>query len=261
MPTSTLKISIITVSFQSEATIQDTLESVNEQTHPFVEHVIIDAASNDGTLEKVKKYGDRVSSVLSEKDKGIFDAYNKGLKVADGDIIGILNSDDYYTSPYVLEHVAQIFETEDVDAMYADLIYVDEINTAKIVRYWKSKEVELLNFSCGFVPPHPTLFLRREVYERIGGFNPNYRFSGDFEFMLRVFEIHKVRSFYLDEIIVKMRTGGATGGNLTSIKEQNIEILRAFKESKVKIVKYLYFACKVVNRVEQRLRAFFLHTL
>ena len=256
MPTSTLKISIITASFQSGSTIQDTLESVNEQTHPFVEHIIIDGNSSDETLEKVKKYGNRVSNVVSESDKGIFDAYNKGLKIADGDIIGILNSDDYYTSAYVLEHVAQIFETEDVDAVYADLIYVDEINTARVVRYWKSKKVELLNLSCGFIPPHPTLFLRREVYGRVGNFNPNYRFSGDFEFMLRVFEIHKVHSFYLDETIIKMRTGGATGGNLVSIKDQNIEILRAFKENKVEVVKYLYFTCKAINRIKQRLRAF-----
>jgi glycosyltransferase len=249
------KISIITASFQSEATIKDTLESVNIQTYPHIDHIIIDAASKDGTLDLVKAHGKRVVHVTSEPDKGIFDAYNKGLAIVKGDIVGILNSDDFYASPHVIELVMQAFEDSTVDAVYADLVYVDKADTDKIVRYWKSRPYRQGDFTRGFSPAHPTLFLRGTVYERTGGFNPSFRFSGDYEYMLRALHTYGVKSVYLPEIVVRMRTGGATGGSMPFIKKQNLEILRALESQGVRIFKPLFFGRKIIDRLMQRLRA------
>jgi glycosyltransferase involved in cell wall biosynthesis len=253
------KISIITASYGSEATIKDTLESVNIQTYPDIDHIIIDGASRDGTLDLVKLHGKRVAYVTSEPDKGIFDAYNKGLKVADGEIIGILNSDDFYATPHVINHVMRAFEDHTVDAVYADLVYVDKVDTHKIVRHWKSRPYRQGDFARGFSPAHPTLFLRKSVYERTGGFNPVFRLSGDYEYMLRAFCIHGVKSVYLPEIVVRMRTGGATGGAMPFIKKQNLEILQALASHGVSIFKPAFFARKIIDRLMQRLRAPFVH--
>lgn len=251
------KISIITASFRSESTIKDTLESVNIQTYPHIDHIIIDGASNDGTLALVRTYGKRVTNVTSEPDKGIYDAYNKGLAVADGEIIGFLNSDDYYASPYVIEHVMRAFEDQSVDAVYADLVYVDMNNIKKIVRHWRSKAYRKGDFSRGFTPAHPTLFLRRSVYDRTGVFNIQMRLASDYEFMLRAFHTQGVKSVYLPEVVVQMRTGGATGGSFTSIKKQNIEILRALDSQGVRVFTPIFFGRKIVNRLLQHLRAQF----
>lgn len=249
------KIAIITASFCSEATIKDTLESVNVQTYPHIDHIIIDGASTDGTLDMVEAHGKRVVHVTSEPDKGIFDAYNKGLAVAQAEIIGILNSDDFYASAHVIAHVMRAFEDPSVDAVYADLVYVDKDDTDKIVRYWKSRPYRQGDFTRGFSPAHPTLFLRRSVYSRTGGFDPSFRFSGDYEYMLRAFHTHGVKSVYLPEIVVRMRTGGATGGSLPFIKKQNLEILRALDSLGLSIFKPTFFGRKIINRLMQRLRA------
>lgn len=249
------KISIITASFRSESTIQDTLKSVNIQTYPYIDHIIIDGASKDGTLDLVRAHGKRVTYVTSEPDKGIYDAYNKGLAVADGEVIGFLNSDDYYATPYVIEHVMRVFEDQGIDAVYADLVYVDMNNINKIVRHWKSKSYRKGDFSRGFTPAHPTLFLRRSVYERTGIFNLELRLASDYEFMLRAFHTKGVNSVYLPEVLVRMRTGGATGGSLPSIKKQNLEILRALDSQGVRVFKPVFFGRKILNRLLQRLRA------
>jgi glycosyltransferase involved in cell wall biosynthesis len=253
------KISIITASFRSESTIKDTLESVNIQTYPLIDHIIIDGGSKDGTMELVKNYGKRVVHATSEPDKGIFDAYNKGLAVADGEIIGILNSDDFYAAPHVIECVMRVFQNPSVEAVYADLVYVDKDDTSKIVRYWKSRPYRQGDFTRGFSPAHPTLFLRRSVYASTGGFNPDFRFAGDYEYMLRAFHIRGMKSVYLPEIVVRMRTGGATGGSLPFIKKQNMEILRALDSQGVSIFKPTFFVRKIIDRMMQRLRAPFVN--
>ena len=251
------KISIITASFQSESTIKDTLKSVNIQSYPYIDHIIIDGASTDNTLEMVQAYGKRVVHVTSEKDSGIFDAYNKGIKLSKGEIIGILNSDDFYATPDVIECVMHVFTDSSVDAVYADLVYVDKKNTDKVIRVWKSNHYSKNDFVHGFSPPHPTLFLRKSVYERFGNFDPNFRLAGDYEYMLRVFHVHEVKSVYLPRNIIRMRTGGATGGTWTFIKKQNIEILSALNTHKVKIKKIRFFANKIFNRINQYVRAVF----
>ncbi len=251
------KISIITTSFRSELTIRDTLDSVNNQTYPHIDHIIIDGGSKDGTLKLVKAHGKRVVHITSESDKGIFDAYNKGLAVADGEIIGFLNSDDFYATSHVIEHVMSAFEDSSVDAVYADLVYVDKDNTGKIVRHWKSRPYRQGDFARAFTPAHPTLFLRRRVYARTGGFDPAFRYAGDYEYMLRAFHTHKVKSRYLPEIVVKMRNGGTTGGSWPHIKKQNIEILKALSREQVPVSRPGFFARKLADRLMQRVRAKF----
>ncbi|CAB3880994.1 PGL/p-HBAD biosynthesis glycosyltransferase [Achromobacter dolens] len=164
-----MKISIITVVFNGATTIGDTLDSVNDQTYPDVEHVVIDGGSRDNTLDIVKARGRRVGKLVSERDRGIYDAMNKGLKFATGDVIGFLNADDFYVDPAVLEDVAKVFADERVQACYGDLLYVSQEQQDKIVRYWKSSDFVSGAFGRGWVPPHPTFFVRREVYEKLGG--------------------------------------------------------------------------------------------
>lgn len=254
------KISIITASFFSEKTIRDTLESVNRQTYPNIDHVMIDGASSDKTLRIINEVGKRVAHVTSEPDQGIFDAYNKGLAASKGEVIGILNSDDYYANPNVIERVMKAFEDHSVDAVYADLVYVDQKDTSKIVRHWKSRPYKPGDFLRGFSPAHPTLFLRRRVYDKTGGFDPSFRYSGDYEYMLRAFHVHGLKSIYVPEVIVRMRTGGATGGSLPFIKKQNMEILRALESQNVKISKFNFFVRKFFDRLVQRVRVPFLKT-
>jgi glycosyltransferase len=249
------KISIITASFRSELTIQDTLESVNIQSYPHIDHIIIDGASKDGTLALVGAHGKRVTYVTSEPDEGIYDAYNKGLAIADGEVIGFLNSDDYYATPYVIEHVMRVFEDQSIDAVYADLVYVDMNDINKIVRHWRSKPYRKGDFARGFTPAHPTLFLRRSVYDRTGVFNLELRLASDYEFMLRAFHTQGVNSVYLPEVLVRMRTGGATGGTFPSIKKQNLEILMALDSQGVRVFKPVFFGRKILNRLLQRLSA------
>jgi glycosyltransferase involved in cell wall biosynthesis len=249
------KISIITASFRSETTIRDTLESVNQQTYPQIEHIIIDGGSNDRTLDIVKAYGKRVAYIISEPDQGIFDAYNKGLIVATGDIIGILNSDDFYVTPYVIEHIMNVFQDQTIDAVYADLVYVDKKDTNKILRYWRSRPNRKGDISLAFPPAHPTLFLRNSVYKRTGQFNTNYKYAGDYEFMLRAFHTHAIKSAYINEIIIRMRAGGTTGGSLIFIKKQNQEILKALESNNFKIIKSIFFIRKILNRIMQYIRA------
>jgi glycosyltransferase len=249
------KISIITASFNSAKTISDTLDSVNAQTYPEIEHVIIDGASTDKTIEIINSLGRRIAYLISEPDDGIFDAYNKGLKIASGEIIGILNSDDFYATPHIIENIMKVFEDTSVEAVFADLVYVDKVKTSKVVRYWKSRPYKDGDFSRGITPAHPTLFIRQNVYVRTGGFNPSFRFAGDIEFMLRVFHVHGVKSIYLPEIAVCMRTGGATGGSLSSIKKQNGEILNALSSYGVNFSASTFFVYKSVDRLKQFIRA------
>lgn len=251
-----MKISIITAAFNSGSTIADTLKSVSAQTYQNIDHIIIDGASKDNTLVLVKEHGARVSTIVSEPDRGIYDAYNKGIAMATGEIIGMLNSDDLYFSNDVIGRVMKEFENPEIDACYADLVYVDKDDTSKIVRYWKSAKFSKGDFLRGFVPAHPTLFLRREVYQKCGLFNPEYRLAADYEFMLRIFEKHGVSSTYIPELFVRMRTGGATGKNLANILKQNKEILKALHSCNFRVSMVGMLARKVVDRSIQYYRAF-----
>ena len=248
-------VSLITATYCSERTVVDTLRSVNGQTYERIEHLVIDGGSEDNTVQIVRQYGDRVSQIISEPDEGIYDAYNKGLRVTNGEIIGFINSDDYYANDKVIENVVKCFLEYDVDAIYADLVYVESNDSKSPKRYWKTGRVERSHFSKGCPPPHPTLFLRKSVYDSIGHFNTSYRYSGDFEFMLRLFKEEAISKHYLPQVLVHMREGGQTGGNLRSIFRQNQEIFRAMFELEVPFSKFYFVANKMINRFFQRIRA------
>lgn len=223
-----MKISIITATYNSSKTVRDTLESVKTQSYPRVEHIIIDGLSNDDTLEIVKEYK-HVAKIVSEKDKGIYDAMNKGIKNATGEIIGILNSDDIYVDREVINKIAQAFEDASVDAVYGDLKYVQQNDLNKTTRTWRTGAFSKNKFYYGWMPPHPTFFVRKRVYDKVGLFNTGLRSSADYEFMLRVllkFE-HKVK--YIPEVLVKMRTGGMSNATLKNRVRANKEDRKAWE--------------------------------
>lgn len=201
-------ISIITATFNSASTLLDCLSSVASQNIA-AEHLIIDGISTDETLAIAKSHA-HVSKIISEHDTGIYDAMNKGISQATGDIIGILNSDDFYASKDVLSRVARIFEDEAVDSCYGDLVYVDATDTTRITRNWKSGEFNQRSFLWGWMPPHPTFFVRRAVYEKYGIFNLNLGSAADYELMLRLLVKHRISTAYIPEVLVKMRAGGVS---------------------------------------------------
>jgi glycosyltransferase len=200
-------VSIITATYNSAATLQDCLQSVASQTHPSIEHLIIDGASKDETVAVAKAFP-HISTIVSERDGGIYDAMNKGIALAQGEIIGILNSDDFYVDEQVIADVVNLFQSSTCDIVYADLQYVDQLDTQKVVRTWKSGLMHAKSFLFGWMPPHPTLFVRRSVYERFGVFNLDLKSAADYEFMLRVLHKEQCTVAYLPRIIVKMRNGG-----------------------------------------------------
>lgn len=223
-----MKISIITATYNSAATVRDTLEAVRQQDHPDVEHIIVDGQSSDNTLEIVSGFP-HVSKVVSEKDKGIYDAMNKGIGLATGEVIGILNSDDIYTDAAVLSAIAAVFEDPSVKTCYADLQYVHPDNMNRAIRTWKSGPFKKKNFYNGWMPPHPTFFVRKEVYEQIGLFNLDLRSAADYEIMLRILLKHGLNSYYIPRILVKMRVGGMSNASFTNRLRANKEDRLAWK--------------------------------
>lgn len=222
-----MKVSIITPSFNSAATIADTLRSVSEQTYPDIEHIIIDGASKDATLEIVASF-DHVARIISEKDNGIYDAMNKGIQEANGDIIGILNSDDFFADPNVISDIVAKMKEENSDSAYGDLTYVDPVNTHKIDRNWKSGNFNASSFLWGWMPPHPTFFVRKEIYKRYGKFNLELRSAADYEFMLRVLYKNRISTVYIPRVLVRMRSGGNSNASLKNRWKANREDRRAW---------------------------------
>jgi glycosyltransferase len=210
-----IKISIITATYNSAGTVADTLASVASQNYPAIEHLIIDGVSKDETLSIVKQF-DHVSKVISEPDKGIYDAMNKGIRLATGDVVGILNSDDFYAEEGVLSHVAEAFEKTGCDAVYSDLQYVDQHNVKKVVRHWKAGSYKKNAFLWGWMPPHPTFFVRRSLYEQFGNFSLELRTAADYELMLRFIHKHEINLQYIPGVMVKMRDGGASNASITN---------------------------------------------
>lgn len=222
-----MKISLITVCLNSAGHIADALRSVEAQSWPDIEHLVIDGASRDGTLRVVEAHARPWRRVVSEPDRGIYDAMNKGIALARGEIVGFINSDDFYASPDALARVAGVFEDASIDACYADLCYVKRNDIGTVVRYWRSSEFCAGLFAKGWSPPHPTLFVRRRIYERLGGFDLQYRIAADFELMARLIEVHRIRTRYLPAVLVSMRMGGTTNRSMRNIVHQNREIWRA----------------------------------
>lgn len=226
-----MKISVITVCYNAEETVENTILSVLSQDYPNVEYIIIDGASKDGTLEIVERYRDRLAQWVSEPDKGIYDAMNKGIALATGDIIGLLNADDIYAHTGVLSEVAAAMRSESLDAVYADVDYFDGAHPDKAVRHYSSAYFKPSRMAWGFVPAHPTLFLRREIYQKFGYFKTNYRIAGDYDLIARIFKDGTLRYRYLPKVLVRMRLGGASTRSWHSMLRQNTEVIRACHEN------------------------------
>jgi glycosyltransferase len=222
-----MKVSVITATFNSAATLTDTLSSVRDQTYPLVEHLIIDGGSKDNTMEIVAGFP-HIKQICSEKDRGIYDAMNKGVKRATGDIVGILNSDDFYASENVLREVVDTFQQSGCDAVYGDLQYVCKDDVSKVVRYWRSGPYQQGAFKWGWMPPHPSFFVRHTLYDRCGLFNLDMKTAADYELMLRMIHKEGASLQYLPNVLVKMRTGGASNASLASRLKANADDRKAW---------------------------------
>jgi len=223
-----MKISIITVTYNSAATLRDTIESVQNQAYSELEHILVDGASTDGTTGIIQSHA-HIQKWLSERDSGLYDAMNKGLKMADGDIIGILNSDDIYADNNVLKRVAAALADPLIHCVYGDLQYVSSFNTNKIIRTWKAGKFNHKNFLYGWMPPHPTFFVRKEVYDQVGLFNTILKSAADYEIMLRILYRHGYTAAYIPAVLVKMRAGGLSNASVRNRFRANREDAQAWK--------------------------------
>lgn len=247
-----MRISIITVCFNSESTIVDTLRSVSSQSFQEIEHIIIDGGSHDGTIDLVKRHGHRVQKLVTGPDKGIYDAMNKGLVLAIGDYVAYLNSDDFYCDNTVIQQVVAAIQETGSDVIFGDLSYVQRENPKQRVRYWKSRAFKQGSFAKGFPPPHPTFFMKRELLVELGGFDLSYSLASDFDLMFRALEIKKYNSTYLPFEITSMRMGGATNKSIKNIIRQNQEILRCLRFHGVTVSTIGFVFKKIVSRLLQR---------
>lgn len=245
-----MNVSIITVTYNSERTVRDTITSVLSQNFDDIEYIVIDGNSEDSTLDIINEYKDHFKNrllLISEKDKGIYDAMNKGISMASGDIIGILNSDDFYIDNHIISEIIHVFEETSCDAVCGNLYFVNFEKTDKIVRSWKGSAYENGAFARGWHPAHPTFFLKRECYKKFGLYDIKFDISADFELMLRMIEKHKIKIEYLDRFFVKMRTGGESTGSLIRIFQGNINVMRAFKKNRIP-VSYFYPVKRLVPK-------------
>lgn len=222
------KVTIITASYNSAKTIRDTLETVASQDYPDIEHIIVDGLSSDDTLKIVNEFP-HISRVISEKDAGIYDAMNKGIQFSAGDIIGILNSDDFYVSTGVISKVVERMISEETEALYGDLVYIHPEQINRIVRTWVAGKYHPEKFLYGWMPPHPTFFVRRKVYDSLGTFNINLKSAADYELMLRFLFKEKITVSYLPEVLVKMRAGGMSNASFRNRIKANQEDREAWR--------------------------------
>ncbi|MCD6193225.1 MAG: glycosyltransferase [Candidatus Aminicenantes bacterium] len=246
-------VSIITPVLDRKNTIDSAIKSVLGQTYRNIEYLIVDGGSTDGTIEVINKYREKISKFISEKDKGVYDGMNKGIRMASGEIIGILNSDDVYASDNVIEEVVKAMEESNADCCWGDLVYVDARDTNKIIRYWKSSEYEPGKFKKGWMPPHPTFFVRRWVYEKYGRFNLDFPISADYELMLRFLEKYKIKSCYIPQVMVKMRVGGQSNKSIINIIKANIECYKAWKINGLEVDFFRIFL-KPLSKIRQYLK-------
>jgi len=223
-----LKVSIITACLNNASTIESTMQSVFSQDYPNIEYIVIDGVSTDGTLDIIDKYKSKISAFVSEKDKGIYYALNKGLDRATGDVVGFLHADDFYPNKDTISKVVKAFETNNVECVYGDLQYVDRENPAKIVRNWKSEPYYVGIFLKGFMPPHPSFFMKKKWYDAYGKFSTEFTISADYELMLRMLHKHKLSVHYIPEVLTKMRTGGESNKSLSNRIRANKEDRKAY---------------------------------
>lgn len=226
-----MKVSIITVSFNSAKTIADTIESVLSQDFPEIEYIVVDGGSTDGSIDIIRQNENRISQWISEKDQGMYDAMNKGIAMATGDVIGILNSDDVYMNTRVISDLMRLMQTQNTEVVFADLILVDSSDQNKVIRYYDSGRFHPDKFRFGWMPAHPTVFVKRELYQRVGKFSTTYQIAADYEMLIRMLATEKASYAYYPKPVVRMRSGGASTSGISRNWILNQEIIRACKEN------------------------------
>ncbi len=247
-----MKISIVTACYNSEPTIRDTLRTIQMQTHQNIEHIVIDGGSTDGTLEILEQNKQHIAYLTSEPDNGLYDAMNKGISKATGDVIGLLNSDDLFAHPDVLSQVANALADETIDACYGDLVYVNHDDINQVARYWKSSTYQPDLFAKGWAPAHPTFYVRKAVHDNHGIlFNLDYKLAADYEVLLRLLFSNQIKTAYIPDVLVKMRLGGTTNKSLKNIVNQNKEIMTALNHHKYPYSPVKMVCHKLLDRVHQ----------
>ncbi len=226
-----MKISLITVCYNAASTLGDTINSVLSQDYDNLEYIVIDGGSTDGTKSLLETHKNRITKWISEPDKGIYDAMNKGLKLVTGDIVGMINADDFYVDNSILSKVAAAFADKEVDAIFGDLVFVDPQNISKVVRKYSSSGWRPEKFAKGFMPAHPTFFTRKKFYDQFGLFKTDYRIAADYELLIRFLYVQRLRYKYLPLTMVKMRKGGVSSNGIKSNIILNNEIIRACREN------------------------------
>lgn len=228
-----VKISLVTITYNAAATVQRCITSVVNQSYANVEYIVIDGNSVDGTQQIIHKYKSHIHFFKSEPDLGIYDAMNKGISCCTGDVIGMLNADDYLDNEHVLSEIASSFMQYDTDLLYADLDYVNP--KGKVLRKWRSGHYQYHKFNWGWMPPHPTFYVKRKLFEQFGLYNFNYGTAADYELMLRFMYLHQAKVFYLNKVIVKMALGGVSNQNFKNRVRAWRNDFRAMRDNKIKI--------------------------
>jgi len=238
-----LKVSIITAVRNARDTVERTLASVQSQSYPQIEHIVVDGLSTDGTLEILHRHKAVLSALIIERDRGVYDAFNKGLSRATGDIVGFLNADDVFAGTDVIQTIVDRFRASAVDATFGDMVYVDPAHGSKVTRRYNSGTFRPERVAYGIMPAHPTLYLRKAVYDHFGGYDPQYRIAGDFELVARVFAANSVRYAYIPQVLVEMRTGGLSTRGLSSKWIITREMRRACRQNGIG-TNYVKLACR-----------------
>lgn len=227
-----MKVSIITATFNNEDTIEDAIKSVHSQTYKNIEHIIIDGSSTDRTIQIIKKYKDKIAKIISEPDNGIYDALNKGIKNASGEIICFLHADDIYADNTIIEKGMKLFTEKKSDSIYGNLLYVAKNNTNKIIRYWKSGNFTYSKLKKGWMPPHPTFLVKKNIYDKFGVFDTDFKIAADYDIILRFLGKQRISTAYLPEVMIKMRIGGESNKSFKNIIKKMNEDLKALKKNK-----------------------------
>lgn len=226
-----MKVSIITATYNSASTVLDTLQSLNQQTYADIEYIVVDGGSKDDTVSVIEQHCSRVSKIVSEPDQGIYDALNKGIEMATGDIVGFLHSDDLFAYPGAVKDLVATLQSSNAQAVYADLEYVAKNNTSKVIRRWISGNYQRNKLCHGWMPPHPTFFMQRELYQRLGQFDLSLNIAADYDSLLRYLWSNQVQAVYLPRVVTKMRVGGASNRSVRNIIEKTKEDIQALKNN------------------------------
>ena len=245
-----MKVSIITVVWNGKKTIQNAIDSVLNQTYSNIEYIVIDGDSTDGTVSVVQNYGDRISKFISEPDKGLYDAMNKGIKLASGDIIGFINSDDLLNSNDCIECIVKEFIKSDADIIYGDKVYVAYGDISKRIRYWKAGNFNRDNYKKGWMTPHLSTYIKKDLYVKYGNFRIDFKIAADYELMFRFIYKYKAKVHYLPKVIAKMRVGGVSNSSLKNIITSNYEVYRSWEVNGFKVSPLIIFQ-KPISKLRQ----------